>query len=296
MGFGLKIYNAFKPLIEPIFLPFFRDVEPILKKAGINKDLREFIGEAFFYSLAIAICFAFMGIGIGFALTVLLKNSKLLFIGFILAIVGGLVGFVMGIVFFRAYPSLMISARGKKIENSLYLATIYMATISTSGANPLSLFTLLAKYKEFSEISKDAQDIVKYVTGLGLDLPTALHVKAMQSPSREWRELLEGLRSILVEGGDIEQYLYEKARQYIQEFKRKLIEYTNTMQVILELYITLIIVGVIFIMILTTIMGSIMGGGGKMISQIQIMVVALLLPGAKIMFVFLLKAMNPFEA
>jgi flagellar protein FlaJ len=296
MGFGLKVYNAFKPIIEPIFLPFFRDVEPILKKAGINKDLREFVGEAFFYSIAISVIFAFMGFAVGLALTMLMKNPKIIFVGIVLALVGGLIGFVMGIMFFRAYPSLMISARGKKIDNSLYLATIYMATISTSGANPLSLFTLLAKYKEFSEISKDAQDIVRYVKGLGLDLPTALHVKASQSPSREWRELLEGLRSILVEGGDMESYLYEKARQYIQEFKRKLVEYTNVMQVILELYITLIIVGVVFVMILTTIMGSIMGGGSKMMSQIQLLIVVVFLPAATLMFVFLLKAMNPFEA
>ena len=296
MGFGSKVYSTFKPIIDQIFLPLFRDVDPILKKAGINKDLKEFVGEAFFYSILISLCLAFVGFGIGVMLTIYLKNPKLIVIGVVLALVGALIGFVLGITFFRAYPSLMVSTRGKKIENSLYLATIYMATISTSGANPLSLFTLLARYKEFSEISKDAQDIVRYVKGLGLDLPTALHVKAMHSPSREWRELLEGMRSILVEGGDLEAYLYEKAQQYIQEFKRKLIEYTNTMQVILELYITLIIVGVVFVMILTTIMGSIMGGNSQMISKLQMLIVLILLPGATAMFVLLLKAMNPFEA
>ena len=296
MGFGAKMYKTFRPIINPLFLPFFKDIEPILKKARMNKDLEEYLGEVFFYSAIIAIFFAVLGIMGGIIIVTMSKNPKLVIIIPIFAIVAFFVGFTFSILFFRTYPSLVVASRARKIENALYLATIYMATIATSGVNPLTMFSLLAKYKEFSEISKEAADIVQYVRGLGMDLATALHIKAMNSPSREWKELLEGIRSIIVEGGDLEQFLYEKAHQYIQDFKRKLVEYTNSMQVILEIYITLIIVGVIFVLILTTILGSIMGGSMKMIQQIQMFLILVFLPLSALMFILLLKAMNPFEA
>jgi len=262
-------------------------------------------GPMFFLAASIISCLYFkicisssavLGVMGGIVMVTLGRNPALIAIIPVFAIVASLIGFTSSILFFRSYPSLVVASRARKIDNALYLATIYMATIATGGVNPLTMFSLLARYKEFSEISKEAADIVQYVRGLGMDLATALHIKAMNSPSREWKELLEGIRSIIVEGGDLEQFLYEKAHQNIQDFKRKLVEYTNSMQVILEIYITLIIVGVIFVLILTTILGSIMGGGAEMIQQIQMFLVLVFLPASTIMFILILKAMNPFES
>ncbi len=295
MGFGIKVYRVFRPIIDPLFLPFFRDIEPILKKARINKDIAEYLGDTFIYSIIIATFFAIFGIIAGIIVVAVGKNPKLMILLPVFAMIALLVGFTFSILFFRIYPSLIVSSRARKIDNALYLATIYMATIATSGSNPLTMFSLLAKYKEFSEISKEAADIVQYVRGLGMDLATALHIKAANSPSREWKELLEGIRSIIMEGGDLEKFLYDKAHQYIQDFKRKLVEYTNSMQVILEIYITMIIVGVIFVLILTTLLGSIMGGNAKMIQQMQMFLVLVFLPASTIVFILILKAMSPFE-
>jgi len=285
-----------KSIIKEILLPFFKDVDKELRKAGIKKDLYEYLKDVLIYSIIISLSFGIVGFLIGFAIIYILRKPGIFFITFILFIVFSLIGFLISILLFRIYPSMLISSRAKKIENSLYLATIYMATIASSGANPLAIFELLSKYKEFKEISKESEDIVRMVKVLGLDLPTALHIKASNSPSKEWKELLEGIRSIIVEGGNLERFLYEKARQYIQDFKRKLLEYTNTMQVILEIYITMIIIGVIFILVLTTLLGSIMGGNVEAIKQIQLFLIVALLPLGTIMFILIIKAISPFES
>jgi len=295
MGLGHSIYNSFRFIIEPLILPFFKDIDKYLRKAGIKKDILEYVGEVFFYSLLIAFAFSFLGALIGFMISIFILNRLYIILIVIPAATLFLVGFTIGIVFFRSYPNIIISSRARKIDNCLYLATMYMASMASSGANPLSLFELLSRYKEFSEISKEASDIVTMVKALGISLPRALYVKANDSPSKGWKELLEGIRSIIVEGGDLESFLYEKAAQYIQEFRRKLIEYTNSLQVFLEIYITLVVVGIIFVLVLTTLLGSVMGGG-EAIKDIQLMLILILLPAATIMFILFIKSINPFES
>ncbi|MEM4757999.1 MAG: type II secretion system F family protein, partial [Nanopusillaceae archaeon] len=125
-------------------------------------------------------------------------------------------------------------------------------------------------------------------------LPVALHYKAMSSPSRNWKEVLEGIRSILLEGGSLDQFLYGKAKQFAEEYKRSLIEYSNTIQVLLEVYITLVVVGIIFTIILTTLMGSI-AGSSQMIFSLQLFSVLILLPMATILFILIIKSINPSE-
>jgi len=86
-----------------------------------------------------------------------------------------------------------------------------------------------------------------------------------------------------------------KAAKLFDEYKRKIIEYSNNMQIFLEIYITLIIVGVIFVIILTTLMGSISGTNFQYIEFIQLMSILIILPMGTVMFIILLKSISPFE-
>jgi flagellar protein FlaJ len=218
-----------------------------------------------------------------------------IFFPLIFSILFGFLGFFFGLFLFRNYPKFVKSERERKINNSLYYAVLYMASLASSGVNPKAIFELLSKYDEFSEIKREAEEIIYYIDTIGLSLPLALKRKAEYSPSKEWSSILEGIRSIIVEGGDLERYLYEQARRLAEEYKRKIIEYSNNLQIFLEIYITLIIVGIIFVIILTTLMGSIAGTNTEYIQTLQLMSVLLLLPLGTILFVILLKSINPFE-
>jgi flagellar protein FlaJ len=274
---------------------FFEGIEKDILAAGIKKSISDYIKDAKLYSISIGFSFAIFSFFILLILLIKVIGQFNIFIPLIFSIFFGFLGFFFGLFFFRNYPKLVKSERERKINNSLYYAVLYMASLASSGVNPKSIFELLSKYNEFSEIKKEAEEIIYYVDTLGLSLPLALKRKAEYSPSREWSSILEGIRSIIVEGGDLEKYLYEQARRLAEEYKRKIIEYSNNLQIFLEIYITLIVVGIIFVIILTTLMGSIAGTNSAYIESLQLMSILLLLPLGTILFVILLKSMNPFE-
>jgi len=281
-------------MITSLLVSFFGDLEEELRKANIKEDILSYAKKAEVYIFAVMIAMGFTGFILGILISLIIFKKTILIIPIFLSIFFLLMGFLIGIIFFRSLPSIKVSERKKKIDSVLYYVTTYMASLASSGANPLTLFELLSKYKEFSEIQKDAKEIYDLVTTMGVSLPMALHYKAQHSPSKEWREILEGIRSILIEGGSLDEFLYGKAKQLAEEYKRNLVEYSNTMQVLLEVYITLVVVGVIFVIILTTLMASITPATGY-IYGIQLFSSIVILPLATIMFIFILKAISPAE-
>jgi len=280
-------------MIESLLASLFSDLEGELKRAGIKEDIISYAKKAELYIFAIMISMGLAGFVLGMLISLIISNTINLALSIPLSIFFSLIGFLIGIIFFRAFPSIKAAEKKKKIDSILYYVTTYMASLASSGVNPVTLFELLAKYKEFSEIQKDAKEIYDLVT-MGVSLPMALHYKAQNTPSKEWREILEGIRSILIEGGSLDDFLYRKARQLAEEYKRNLVEYSNTMQVLLEIYITLVVVGVIFVIILTTLMATLTPATGY-IYFLQIFSSAVILPLATIMFIFILKSISPSE-
>jgi len=281
-------------MITPLLASFFSDLEEELRKADIKEDIFSYTKKAEIYIFAVMLSMGFAGFILGMLISLIILKTIILIIPIPLSIFFSLIGFLIGIIYFRALPSIKVAERKRKIDSVLYYVTTYMASLASSGANPLTLFELLSKYKEFSEIQKDAKEIYDLVTSMGVSLPMALHYKAQYTPSKDWREILEGIRSILIEGGSLDEFLYRKARQLAEEYKRNLVEYSNTMQVLLEVYITLVVVGVIFVIILTTLMAS-LTPATELVYGMQLFSSAVILPLATILFIFILKSINPTE-
>ena len=94
-------------------------------------------------------------------------------------------------------------------------------------------------------------------------------------------------------GGDLKSYLHERAQGAMNDYRRRLAEFTQQLSLFIEMYITVVVVGSIFFMILTTIMASIGGGSTDMITMAQVAMVLIGLPFASIGFVVLIKGMAP---
>lgn len=286
--------SIFKYMAD-IFDQFFSGIERDLLIINSKESPSRYIYKAKIYSIGISV-----SVSIFTFFSLLMYNIKVYgsvnpTFPIIFGTVAGILGFFGFLLLFKKYPSIKKQNRARKIDNSLYYAVLYMASLVSSGATPKALFELLSKYSEFSEIKKEASEIIYLIDTVGLSLPVALERKAEYSPSKKWASILNGMKSIIVEGGNIEEYLYNEASKLFDEYKRKVIEYSNNMQVFLEIYITLIIVGVIFVIILTTLMGSISGTNFQYIEFIQLMSILIILPMGTVMFIILLKSISPFE-
>ncbi|MEM7817156.1 MAG: hypothetical protein QXZ20_04545, partial [Candidatus Aenigmatarchaeota archaeon] len=106
--------------------------------------------------------------------------------------------------------------------------------------------------------------------------------------------LLWGLDTVLTSGGNVGNFLHEKSRGFISEYRRRLEQYSRTLALLIEVYLTVVLVGSIFFIIMTALM-SILGGGGDSTSMLfmQFLVVFIALPFASIGFIGLLKAISP---
>jgi len=197
-----------------------------------------------------------------------------------------------GLMFFVGfyYPSMLSKTLSTRIERSLPFATSYMATTASSGTNPINLFKMLSL--RGGEVGKEANRIYTNVTSLGMSLTSALQRAALRSPSPAFSDLLWGLISTITTGGDIESYLRNKSRAYMSQYRRMLNDYAKQITLYTEIYITLVIVGTLFFIVLISIISPLTGIGALFT---QTLLVFFVIPLVSIGFIVLLKAISPTE-
>ncbi len=278
--------RMFKPVISK--LPVFERLTDDLRRAHMRLIKEQWAGLTMLIGVsAFAIAFAF---GI---FATLISQTPLIYLAFVF-IIAAAIGFVSAAVTFY-YPSIIAGDRKKKIENNLPFAAIYLNTISRSGFPPHALFKMLARFKEYGEVAVEANRINNDVEGLGMDLPTALARAIYRSPSNEWTELLAGMRTTIIIGGDLGQYLAEKTKGLVASYKRRLNDYSNFLQLLIEVYITLVIVGTIFFIVTTSIMVAIGGIPVALVKALNYAVVLLGLPALTAAFILIIKGVSPTE-
>ncbi len=281
-------FDWFAPVVRKYELYFLRLKED-LKKARIDVAAEKWAALVFLVGVLSFICALILGLPLalllgGFNLT------SMLFLFLTTIVVAVSAG---ALTFF--YPSLVAGERKKKITNAISFATIYLSTLSRSGFPPQDMFKLLSTFKEYGEISTEAAGITRDVEAMGMDLPTALTRAINRSPSPEWGELLAGIRTTVVVGGDISLYLAEKAKGFIADYKRRLTDFSNLLSLLVEVYITIVIVGAVFFIVISSIMVAI---GGVPVATVKALNYALVLVGLPLLtaaFILVVKGLSPLE-
>jgi flagellar protein FlaJ len=267
--------------------PYFVDIKNDLRRANMDYTLLEYLsmmllvsaGTFFVEMVLLTFIFAIIGIGI--------ISSLLLALTLSVAITGIL------LFLFYSYPATTTKNRDSKIEKTLPFAVSYLASIASGNVQPVTLFETLSQFKDYGEIAEESHKIHRNVEMFGMTFSTAVRQQAQRSPSRKFKELLWGIDTVIATGGDIGFFLSNKAQELMNEYRRKLRKYTQDLSLFVEIYMTLIIIGSIFFIVLSTVMTTISGGLG--ITNIQALVTFFLLPGISIGFMVIIKAIAPAE-
>ena len=194
------------------------------------------------------------------------------------------------------YPGYLIGQRRRDIEARITYATTHMATLAGTGIPVIAIFRALTRFKDYGEISKECDYIVRDVELFGKDIYTAIADAARYSPSRVWAELLWGMVSTLRSGGDLRAYLAERAKAYVEmheeEEKRALESLNVVTEIFMVLFILAPIVGVIMIVFMSMMGGTIMGINAQ---AFLFLLVYLVLPVLGIGFVAIAESQKPKE-
>lgn len=198
--------------------------------------------------------------------------------------------FYIGFLIYSRYPWVKIWERRRKIDAQLPYAIGWMSSLASVGVIPFDIFKKLSETEEYyGEVSKEARRLVRDVQVLGVDFITALRDLSAITPSQRMRTFLQGAITSSLSGGEMGSYFVGKARENMEENRRRFAEFINTLGMLSELYITGMVAGPLFIIVLFSAM-MMMNGASPALLQIIIYGV---IPLGSVMFVLLTDSMTP---
>ena len=214
-----------------------------------------------------------------------------LIIGTIIVVIFSLIVFG-GITYavFIVYPSVVAGNRKRNIDATLPYAINYITAMSTSGITPAEIFRQLGDSPIYGESSVESRYISREIDIFGRDLIDAIRIVSASTPSLRLKEFLQGAMASISSGGNLTEYFRTKAKQYALENRQTQKMFLDTLGLIAESYVTAMVAGTLFLIILQSIM-SVLGGDSK--PMFLYLIIYLMIPFGTIMFVIMISSMTP---
>jgi Archaeal flagella assembly protein J len=191
---------------------------------------------------------------------------------------------------FLAYPSIVAGNRRRNIDATLPYAINYITSMSTAGITPAEIFRLLGDSSIYGESAAEARYVAREIDIFGRDLIDALRIVSASTPSHRMKEFLQGAMASISSGGNLTEYFRTKASQYALENRQTQKMFLDTLALIAESYVTAMVAGTLFLIILQSIM-SVIGGDSRPI--FLYVVIYLMIPFGTSMFIIMISSMTP---
>lgn len=151
-------------------------------------------------------------------------------------------------------PRVKAFMRGERLDEQLPFAVNYMASMAKANVTPEEIVGNLARQPVYGEVTVEARRIHRDIEGLGLDLVTALQRATERAPSETFHDFLQGLLMAVSAGGSLEGYLDTKADQFMEDLSQDQEAFLETLAVVAESYVTVVLAGPLFVLILLTVL------------------------------------------
>ncbi|MCK9297805.1 MAG: type II secretion system F family protein [Methanoculleus sp.] len=191
---------------------------------------------------------------------------------------------------FLLYPGIRAGERRRNIDATLPYAINYVTAMSSAGITPDEVFRLLGQSKIYGESAVEARYVTRETDFFGKDLLEALRAVSQATPSERMREFLQGAVASISSGSNLTEYFRTKAHQYTLENNQQQKSFLETLGLIAESYVTAMVAGMLFLIILQSIMTLISGDSNPFFLYI---IIYLLVPFGSMMFVILISSMTP---
>ena len=296
--YGKMAHKRFGFLINSR-LKLFEELHAPLRKGDIPLNLGAYVSAMILSTalvgvialiLSIILVPLFLGPLVNSIVSPNTKPDLLFDIGLILII--SILSAVMTFIIFWIFPAFRAGERSRKINLALTNAVNTMATIAGTGVPPAVIFWSLVEFRRYGEVSRESEKILNDVENFGLDLVQALQRAANRSPSPLFSELLWKMIATIRTGGNLREYLYIEGNRLMEIERMKTEAAIETIGLLAEAYVTALVVGPVFIIIMTTIMG-IMGTPMSQVNLINNIVVYFGLPIGYALFIIAIDQVAP---
>jgi flagellar protein FlaJ len=191
---------------------------------------------------------------------------------------------------FLVYPNIIAGDRRRKIDASLPYAINYITSMSTAGITPAEVFRLLGDSPIYGECSVEARYIAREIDIFGRDLIDAIRLMSSTTPSARLKEFLQGAMASISSGGNLTDYFRTKANQYALENRQTQKMFLDTLGLVAESYVTAVVAGMLFLIILQSIMSVL---SGEKMPMFLYAIIYVMIPFGSIGFILMVSTMTP---
>ena len=271
-------------------LPFFRDLDLNLQRSGLKINFKAYVSLTIIVTILIsAVALILIPCLFAFVLNVPFFSVILFGVG------GSLFAVAFSIIGFYVYPIYRADKLKRELEDELPFTTGYTAILASAGVSPEKIFYSLSNLSVPLAVSKEAKNVVTDINLFGLDIISALEKTSKRTPSERFHEMLEGFISTIHSGGDLAAYLREKTRQYMKLKRISLRKFSDTLSILSEFYVALLVTGPLLFVIMLAVMAMLGGGGlGILGPDLLLSILTYLgIPLGSIVFLIILDASSP---
>lgn len=183
-----------------------------------------------------------------------------------------------------------IREREHEIDENLPHGLSYLLALANAGLPPRELWKSLADARVFGALATEAQRIARDLDLFGHDIVKALRSAQDRTASKRFHEFLQGAISAFQSGVELSDYLRSKAAQYQHEEVERQLKTMDTMGVMAETFLVMVVAAPLFMIIMLTVMaidqGSAVLAWGFALSLVFI-------PLTQVIIGALVKSMNP---
>ena len=272
------------------FLPFFRDLDANLQRSGLKINFKAYVS----LTVLVAILASLVALVLVTCLLMFVLNVPF-FSAVLFGTGGSLFAVAFSIIGFYVFPIYRADKLRREIEDELSFTTGYTAILASAGVSPEKIFYSLSNLDVPLAVSAEAKNVVRDVNLFGLDIISALEKTSKRTPSGRFREMLEGFISTIHSGGDLAAYLRGKSRQYMTLKRINLQKFSDTLSILSEFYVALLVTGPLLFVIMLAVMAMLGGGGLGMLGPDLLLSILTYLgtPLGSIVFLIILDAASP---
>ena len=278
--FGARVERNYKPN---------QDLEEALIRAHMRMRPQEYMAVAYatvlFAGIAIGGIMAFMFV----LFTYILGASGL---GIIFLMVGLFIplliyGFYFGLGPIKAIPLGRAAKRGKMINKKISGSMSFISAMASAEVPVDVIFKELSRQPVYGEVSKEAEWITRDTELLGVDILTAIRSASQRSPSTKFQDFLQGVVTTSTSGGQLKPYFLLKAEQYEKEDRLEMRKKMETLGMLAESFVTVVVAFPLFLVVIMAIMALINKNAGFIITLLFV-VVGGMIPLSQFGFIFVI--------
>lgn len=157
---------------------------------------------------------------------------------------------INAVISFTFLPMLMrlrISTRKLQIEHELPFILSELSILASTGLTPIKIVRHMAQRGGNTGIYLEFKKLVHKIDIEGKDIVSAISETAQETPSEIFKETLWDLSNMIHQGGDLDEYLRQKADHTLQLRRNIQKEFIEKLGTYAEMYISLALIGVLFI-------------------------------------------------